>query len=249
MVPVPRVTNVSTSTRLRPRDAAALPRRQALEQALRAPVVSLGSVSSSSKDVAIGGGIAISSTQASQVQLRLPRQVGRGQKVMGSSKGSKGSKNSKGSQGSKNSKGSGRKKPSGGIPAAVCLLSALVAGSATQADAFSLRKEWTDQITNCTYPYSLALPAVNFSSEVDYINIPVSDPNARFTPVSPTSRRHRGEKPLDFVPEVRADSTREAQMSAKTLKASISTKDDIPACRWECDSEIGCNHALHSEGS
>ncbi|CAE7497332.1 NaCP60E, partial [Symbiodinium natans] len=132
----------------------------------------------------------------------------------------------------------------GGIPAAVCLLSALVAGSATQADAFSLRKEWTDQITNCTYPYSLALPAVNFSSEVDYLNIPVSDPNARFTPISPTNRKHRGEKPLDFVPETRADSIREAQMSAKMLKASISTKDDVPACRWECDSEIGCNHCI-----
>ena len=67
----------------------------------------------------------------------------RRKKSRSSSKSSKGSRGSKGSKGSGSSKGSGkgRRGPKPSIPAAVCLLSALVAGSASQADAHAFRKD------------------------------------------------------------------------------------------------------------
>ena len=87
-------------------------------------------------------------------------------KSRSSSKSSKGSRGSKGSKGSGSSKGSGkgRRGPKPSIPAAVCLLSALVAGSASQADAHAFRKDMPihdDMYSSSAFP---ALASVKFSS-------------------------------------------------------------------------------------
>ena len=61
-------------------------------------------------------------------------------KSKSSSRSSRNSRSSKSSKGSKGSKGSGKgKKPS--IPAAVCLLDAMLAGSASSADGYAFRED------------------------------------------------------------------------------------------------------------
>ena len=88
---------------------------------------------------------------------------------------SKDSKTSKSS--SQRSKGSGSRsnKNKRRVPAAVCLLGALIAAStSTPADAasFAFRKEVPDNVDPCYLANHLALPAVRFSDCPDYVNIP-----------------------------------------------------------------------------
>ena len=89
---------------------------------------------------------------------------------------SKGSRTSKSS--SQGSKGSGSKgnsnKPR--VPAAVCLLGALIAAStSTPADAasFAFRKEVPDFASPCHLASHVALPVVRFNNSPDHVNIPL----------------------------------------------------------------------------
>ena len=105
----------------------------------------------------------------------------RRKKSRSSSKSSKGSRSSKGSKGSSTSKGSGkgRRRPKASIAAAVCLLGALVAGPASQADALALRKDMPnhdDMHSLSTFP---ALASVKFSNTPELYYIPTPDPSSK----------------------------------------------------------------------
>ena len=155
-------------------------------------------------------------------------------KPRSSSKGSKGSCNSKGS---KASKGSGKGKRSlASTAAAVCLLGAMLAGAAPQADAIAFRKELSCQNSLCHPITNLALPAVSFHETPDYIKVPIRDPSCNFTAVREPTRRKSKEFPVTFRPKTSDDSRRDAITSARMLKATTdaSIEGIKPKCNYEC---------------
>ena len=76
-------------------------------------------------------------------------------------------KSSRSSQGSKGSRGSGRKGGAPSVPAAVCLLGAMLAGSTAQADAYTFRKDMSGLPGICTPHYHVALAAVSFDDTAE----------------------------------------------------------------------------------
>ena len=163
-----------------------------------------------------------------------------------SSKDSKGSKNSKGSNGSRKSGGSGRKKGGGhSIPTAVCLLGAMMAGTAHHADAYTLRKDescWPSHYSEFTH---LALAAVSFDDSPDYINFPLRDGELKYSVEYP-KRTFTSSWSTEDVPSGNAQSTKDALMAARMLRASVrSSLDGVPAkCNFCCDTEFGCDHCI-----
>ncbi|CAE6970116.1 unnamed protein product [Symbiodinium natans] len=159
---------------------------------------------------------------------------------------SKGSKNSKGSNGSRKSGGSGRKKGGGhSIPTAVCLLGAMMAGTAHHADAYTLRKDescWPSHYSEFTH---LALAAVSFDDSPDYINFPLRDGELKYSVEYP-KRTFTSSWSTEDVPSGNAQSTRDALMAARMLRASVrSSLDGVPAkCNFCCDTEFGCDHCI-----
>ena len=98
-----------------------------------------------------------------------------------SSKSSRGGSrsSSRSSKSSKGSKGSGRRSaPS--VPAAVCLLGAMLAGSASQADAFTFRKDMSSLPDCCTPHYRISLPAVSFNDTVQSFKFQIPEGNDLF---------------------------------------------------------------------
>ena len=163
-----------------------------------------------------------------------------------SKSGSRGS--SRSSKGSKGSKGSGRRSaPS--VPAAVCLLGAMLAGSASQADAFTFRKDMSSLPDRCTPHYHVSLPAVSFNDAVQsfefqvpkgYDLFPIEDRNKPrvYDKVYPADRHWRTDP----------DSLREAQTSAKMLQSVVKSEltGHKPRCRFKCDTEFGCTYCVPS---
>ena len=94
-------------------------------------------------------------------------------KSKSSSRSSRSSRSSKSSKGSKGSKGSGKgKKPS--IPAAVCLLGAMLAGSASSGDGYAFREDMLSPADHCTPLAYPALSAVRLNDVPGYLSVPVN---------------------------------------------------------------------------
>ena len=113
-------------------------------------------------------------------------------KSRSSTKGSKGPR-----KGSKGSKGSGNgKRSSASTAAAVCLLGAVLAGAAPQADDITFRKELSCQ-NSLRHPVTnLALPAISFHET----HVPIRDPSCNLTAVREPKRRYSREFPVNFRP-------------------------------------------------
>ena len=142
----------------------------------------------------------------------------RRKKSRSSSKSSKGSRGSKGSKGSGGSRGSGGRRPKPSLPAAVCLLGALVASSAPQADALAFRKEVPIIHDQCSNAAHLAMASVRFSNtpEYHYIPTPVEDSNWRGVEIQP--RVFTKEHPVKYRPKSDGQDVRDA---LATQNASI----------------------------
>ena len=172
----------------------------------------------------------------------------RRKKSRSSSKSSKGSRGSKGSKGSGSSKGSGkgRRGPKPSIPAAICLLSALVAGSASQADAHAFRKDMPihdDMYSSSAFP---ALASVKFSNTPELYYIPTPEHESNWRPIIQEARDFRKEYPVNYKPKKDDQDLRDAQASAKMLRSTIEgmERGANPACRFKCNTEFGCNECI-----
>ena len=172
----------------------------------------------------------------------------RRKKSRSSSKSSKGSRGSKGSKGSGSSKGSGkgRRGPKPSIPAAVCLLSALVAGSASQADAHAFRKDLPihdDLYSSSAFP---ALASVKFSNTPELYYIPTPEHESNWRPIIQEARDFRKEYPVNYKPKKDDQDLRDAQASAKMLRSTIEgmQRGANPACSFKCNTEFGCNECI-----
>ena len=78
-------------------------------------------------------------------------------------------RSSKSSKGSKGSNGSGKgKKPS--LPAAVCLLGAMLAGSASSAEGYAFREDMLSHADHCAPLAYPALSTVRFNDVPEYLN-------------------------------------------------------------------------------
>ena len=107
-------------------------------------------------------------------------------KSKSSSRSSHSSRSSKSSKGSKGSKGSGKgKKPS--IPAAVCLIGAMLAGSASSADGYAFREDMLSPADRCTPLAYSALSAVRFNDVPEYLSVPVNQTSDVLSPVTDKS--------------------------------------------------------------
>ena len=172
----------------------------------------------------------------------------RRKKSRSSSKSSKGSRGSKGSKGSGSSKGSGkgRRGPKPSIPAAVCLLSALVAGSASQADAHAFRKDMPihdDMYSSSAFP---ALASVKFTNTPELYYIPTPEHESNWRPIIHGARDFRKEYPVNYKPKKDDQDLRDAQASAKMLRSTIEgmERGANPACSFKCKTEFGCNECI-----
>ncbi|CAE7248212.1 unnamed protein product [Symbiodinium natans] len=140
----------------------------------------------------------------------------------------------------------GRKKGGGhSIPTAVCLLGAMMAGTAHHADAYTLRKDescWPSHYSEFTH---LALAAVSFDDSPDYINFPLRDGELKYSVEYP-KRTFTSSWSTEDVPSGNAQSTKDALMAARMLRASVrSSLDGVPAkCNFCCDTEFGCDHCI-----
>ena len=172
----------------------------------------------------------------------------RRKKSRSSSKSSKGSRGSKGSKGSGSSKGSGkgRRGPKPSIPAAVCLLSALVAGSASQADAHAFRKDMPIHDDMYSSPAFPALASVKFSNTPELYYIPTPEHESNWKPIIHEARDFRKEYPVNYKPKKDDQDVRDAQASAKMLRSTIEgmERGANPACSFKCNTEFGCNECI-----
>ena len=172
----------------------------------------------------------------------------RRKKSRSSSKSSKGSRGSKGSKGSGSSKGSGkgRRGPKSSIPAAVCLLSALVAGSASQADAHAFRKDMPIHDDMYSSPAFPALASVKFSNTPELYYIPTPEHESNWRPIIHEARDFRKEYPVNYKPKKDDQDLRDAQASAKMLRSTIEgmERGANPACSFKCKTEFGCNECI-----
>ena len=146
-----------------------------------------------------------------------------------SSQGSKGS----GSKGNKN-------KPR--VPAAICLLGALIAAStSTPADAasFAFRKEVPDNVDSCYVASHVALPVVCFNDCPDYVDIPL---RGEARQVHSPSRKYERQFSITNPPKADVQDVEDALTSAKMLKATLDEcESGITArCGFECSTEFGC---------
>ena len=109
----------------------------------------------------------------------------------------------------------GRRSPKPSIPAAVCLLSALVAGSASQADAHAFRKDMPihdDMYSSSAFP---ALASVKFSNTPELYYIPTPEHESNWRPIIKDARDFRKEYPVNYKPKKDDQDLRDAQASAK----------------------------------
>ena len=194
---------------------------------------------------------ASSSGKKDKKHKKKERKGGKGRKSSRSSSrsSSKSSsrKSSRSSQGSKGSRGSGRKGGAPSAPAAVCLIGAMLAGSASQADAFTFRKEMSSVPNICTPHYHVALAAVSFNDDAECFTYQIPKDHDLF----PIENRKRPRSYDQVYPagshwKAAPDSVKEAQTSAKMLQAVV--RDEVdglkPHCKFKCDTEFGCNHCI-----
>ena len=104
---------------------------------------------------------------------------------------------------SQGSKGSGSKRNSNKprVPAAACLLGALIAASSsTPADAasFAFRKEVPDIADHCYLASHVALPVVRFNDTPDYVNVPL---RGEARQVHSPSRKYERQFPITKPPK------------------------------------------------
>ena len=132
-----------------------------------------------------------------------------------SSKGSRTSKSS--SQGFKGSGSKGNSnKPR--VPAAVCLLGALIAAStSTPADAasFAFRKEVPDFANPCHLASHVALPVVRFNDSPDYVNIPL---RGEARQVHSPSRKYERQFPITNPPKADVQDVKTSRKPSLQLK-------------------------------
>ena len=184
-------------------------------------------------------------------QKKKERKGGKGRKSSRSSSRSSSKsgsrKSSRSSQVSKGSRGSGRKGGAPSVPAAVCLIGAMLAGSASQADAFTFRKEMSSVPNICTPHYHVALAAVSFNDDAECFTYQIPKDHDLF----PIENRKRPRSYDQVYPagshwKAAPDSLKEAQTSAKMLQAVV--RDEVdglkPHCEFKCDTEFGCNHCI-----
>ena len=155
-----------------------------------------------------------------------------------SSKSSSKSGGSRGSKSSGSSKGSGkgRRPPKPSLPAAVCLLSTLIAGSASQADALAFRKDTLNHdmmCSNATYP---ALAAVKFSGHPEFYYIPTPPEESNWRPVTAEPREFQKEYPVNYKPKRDDQTLIDAQASARMLRSTVEgmIQGDRPRCKFNC---------------
>ena len=153
---------------------------------------------------------------------------------------------SRSSKGSKGSKGSGRRSaPS--VPAAVCLLGAMLAGSASQADAFTFRKDMSSLPDYCTPHFHVAMPAVSFNDAVQSYRFEIPKGNDLF-PIEDRNKPRVYDKvyPVGSHWSTAPDSLREAQLSAKMLQAVVHNEllGQKAPYRYRCDTEFGCKQCI-----
>ena len=146
------------------------------------------------------------------------------------------------------SKGSGSKRNSNKpmVPAAVCLLRALIAAStSTPADAasFAFRKEVPDFADRCYLADHVALPVVRFNDTPDYVNIPL---RGEARQVHSPSRKYETQYPITNPPKADVQDVKDALTSAKMLKATLDACElGISArCGYECSTEFGCSKCI-----
>ena len=166
-------------------------------------------------------------------------------KSKSSSRNSRSSRSSNSSKGSKGSKGSGKgKKPS--IPAAVCLLGAMLAGSASSADGFAFREDIRGPAEHCTPLAYPALSAVRFNDVPEYLNIPVNQTSDVLSPVVDKSREFQREYPVNRRVKPCEQALGESQAAARMLRESLLQKEaGIHAkCKYKCDTEFSCMRCI-----
>ena len=180
---------------------------------------------------------------AAKRRKRKIRKENRRKKSRSSSKSSKGSRGSKGSKGSGGSRGSGGRRPKPSLPAAVCLLGALVASSAPQADALAFRKEVPIFHDQCSNAAPLRWHLFGFSNTPEYHYIPtrVEDSNWRGVEIQP--RIFTKEHPVKYRPKSDGQDVRDALATAKMLRSTIEAMEQgaMPACKFRCKTEFGCS--------
>ena len=120
-----------------------------------------------------------------------------------------------------------------------------MAGAASQADAFTLRKDESYWPPQCSTDMRLALPAVSFDNSPMYINFPLRDGELKF-PVENPQRRYDKKWSVDYTPKPDNQSTRDALMAARMLRATVkdSLEDKPSRCNYCCDTEFGCNYCI-----
>ena len=160
-----------------------------------------------------------------------------------SSKDSKTSKNS--SQGSKGSGSKGNKnKPR--VPAAVCLLGALIAAStSTPADAasFAFRKEVLHHAESCYLVNHVALPVVRFNDSPDYVDIPL---RGEARQVHSPSRKYERQFSITNPPKADVQDVKDTLTSAKMLKATLDACESriTARCGYKCSTEFSCSKCI-----
>ena len=166
-------------------------------------------------------------------------------KSKSSSRSSRSSRSSKSSKGSKGSKGSGKGKKTS-LPAAVCLLGAMLAGSASSAEGFAFREDMLGPADHCTPLAYPALSAVRFNDVPEYLSVPVNQTSEVLSPVTDKAREYQKHYPVDYRAKPCTQSLRESQAAAKMLRASILQLEAgvRTKCKYECETEFGCMHCI-----
>ena len=125
----------------------------------------------------------------------------------------------------------------------------MLAGSASQADAFTFRKDMSSLPDCCTPHYHVSLPAVSFNDAVQSFKFQISKGNDLF-PIEDRNKPRVYDKvcPADSHWRTDPDSLREAQTSAKMLQSVVKSEltGHKPHCRFKCDTECGCKHCVPS---
>ena len=126
----------------------------------------------------------------------------------------------------------------------------MLAGSASTADALSFQSNALNQSQYgpiLTYP---ALAAVRFNDVPEYMNVPIRGyGDHELATAGENPRYYEKTYPLNYKPPKDDQPLKEAQMTAKMLRAVVTSEAAgiRPKCKFHCDTDFGCKHCIPAD--
>ena len=123
----------------------------------------------------------------------------------------------------------------------------MLAGSAAEADAYTVRKDMSSLPGVCTPHYHVALAAVSFDDAAECYTYQIPKENDLF-PIEDRNKPRMCSQlyPVDSHWKATPGSIKEAQTSARMLQAVVKNEAEgqRPLCKFKCDTEFGCKHCI-----